>query len=83
MKSTFNNFESVADYVIFEDQQSGVATQTLEFPGGEDEDGGDDEEDDTDKTKVSDDDNPPLDEEVVHSPLPTQGGGKPGGKTTA
>lgn len=82
MKSTFNNFESITDSFIIEDQQPVFAMQTLEFPGGDDEDGGDDEEeaDDSDKTKVSDDDNPPIDEDVVHSPLPPQGGGKPGGR---
>lgn len=83
MESTFNNFESVTD-AIFEDQQTYFATQTLNFPGGEGEDeGGDDDEDksngdDADKSKGSDDDNPPLDDGVVHSPLPTQPGGKPG-----
>ncbi len=81
MESTFNNFESATDAAIFEDQQSDYATQTPGFPGGEDEDGGDEEQvDDKDKSKESDDDNPPLDEEVVHSPLTTQPGGKPGKK---
>ena len=81
MESTFNNFESIADAIIFEDQQSDFAVQTLNFPGGEDED--DDDSDDEeqnngdDKSNAADDDNPPLDDDVVHSPLPTQPGGKP------
>ena len=78
MESTFNNFESVTDCLLFEDQQTDfAAAQTHNFPGGDDEDGGDDEED---KSTGTDDGNPPLDEEVVHSPVPTQGGGKPAGK---
>ena len=79
--------KAVTDSMIFEDQQSDFATQTFSFPGGEGEDEDDDDEDDNDnsnddkdKSKASDDDNPPLDEDVVHSPLPTQTGGKPGKK---
>ena len=76
MESTFNNFESAANATQFEDQQSGFAVQTLDFPGGEDEDGGD-EEDDEDKSNVPNNDNPPLDGDVVHSPVNPQPGGKP------
>jgi hypothetical protein len=84
METTFNNFESATDSLIFEDQQSDFATQAF-FPGGEGEDEEEDDADESnaaneDQAKGSDDDNPPLDEDVVHSPLPTQGGGKPGKK---
>ena len=82
METTFNDFETVTDSIIFEDQQSDFATQTFNFPGGEGEDESGDEEQgnegNEDQGKESDDDNPPLDKEVVHSPLPTQDGGKPG-----
>jgi hypothetical protein len=87
METTFNNFETVTDSILFEDQGSYFATQTFNFPGGE---GEDEEEDDQDEdesnggnenqSQESGDDNPPLDEDVVHSPLPTQDGGKPGRK---
>ena len=76
MENTFNNFDSTVDSILFEDQQTGFATQDF-FPGGDDENGGGDNED---ESATSDNDNPPLDEEVVHSPLTGQTGGKP--KTT-
>lgn len=85
METTFNNFETVTDSILFEDQQSDFAIQTFNSPGGEgeDEESDDDNEDESnagneDQGKGSDEDNPPLDEDVVHSPLPTQTGGKPG-----
>ena len=89
METTFNNFESVTDSILFEDQQSNFATETFGFQGGEgddDEEDGDEDESNAgdtgneDQDKWSDDNNPPLDDEVVHSPLPTQTGGKPGKK---
>ncbi len=75
MESTFNNFESNTDFMLAEDQQTGFTTQTPGFPGGEDEDGDDEE----DTSTGSGDDNPPIDDDVVHSPVPTQPG-KPAGK---
>ncbi len=85
METTFNNLETVTDSITFEDQQLDFATQTFGLPGGEgeDEEDGDEEESNgsnKDQSKGSDEDNPPIDEDVVHSPLPTQDGGKPGKK---
>jgi hypothetical protein len=79
MESTFNNFESIVDAITFDNQQSDFAVQTLNFPGGEDDDDSDNEDKNNgdDKSNAADDDNPPLDGDVVHSPLPTQPGGKP------
>ena len=82
MEITTNDFETVTDSMIFEDQQA-----YSNFPGGDEEDD-DNESDDDDSGNAPDDDsgnapgddNPPLDEGVVHSPLPTQTGGKPRGK---
>lgn len=77
MESTFNNFETAFDSILFEDQQPDFATQTFSFPGGDDDEEEDGNDDAEDKSNGADDDNPPLDDDVVHSPLPTQPGGKP------
>ncbi len=77
--------ESNADFTTLETQHIPFNLQATNSPEGDDEDEADDnnqkEDDDQggDKTKSSDDDNPPIDKDVVHSPLTTQPGGKPGG----
>jgi len=70
---TANNFENLVDTFLVEDGEY-FANQTDYFPGP-----GDDDEDEggEDKSNEGDDDNPPLDDEVVHSPLTTETGGKP------
>ncbi|MEO8112663.1 MAG: hypothetical protein ABI594_21620 [Ginsengibacter sp.] len=75
--------ESTADFTTLETQQIPSNLQAANSPEGDDEDEEDDnnEKEDGDqggdKTTGSDDDNPPLDKDVVHSPLTTQPGGKP------
>lgn len=85
MENASNNFaESIADAMLLEDQYSNFNMQVVNYaePDDEDEDVIEDEveEEDTreDRSRGSDDDNPPLDKDVVHSPLRTQTGGKPG-----
>jgi hypothetical protein len=69
--------ESIADG-MYEIQQSNFDMLAINSPGPEDEDENDDDDKDDDKGKGSNDDNdPPLDEEVVHSPVTTQDGGRP------
>ncbi len=84
MENTSKDFaESVADATTLETQHSNfnlLAVSSTE-PEDEDEDEDDNEKEDEseggDKSKGSDDDNPPLDKDIVHSPLPPQTGGKP------
>lgn len=38
---------------------------------------GPDDEEEEEEGEEEQDDNPPLDEEIVHSPVPTQSGGRP------
>lgn len=78
METTTNNFTNFAD-------ELSTALQTNYFPGPGDEndDNENDDNDDSnndDKSNNSGDDNPPLDEDVVHSPLTTDPGGKPKSK---
>lgn len=67
MEITINDFENSASSVLSGDQHLSVAMHTLNFPG-------DDEDEDEDESGEPNDENPPADEEVVHSPVPTQPG---------
>ncbi len=72
--------ESVAEFTTSEAQHVYFNPQAFDStgPGDDDEEEGEKEtEEDEDKSKGSDDDNPPLDKDVVHSPLNPQSGGKP------
>lgn len=78
--------ESTADFATLETQRIPFHLQAANSPEGDDEDEEDEEDDNTekedeggDKSENSDDDNPPLDKDVVHSPVTTQPGGRPGG----
>jgi len=80
----FDFDEGIAD-ALFETQQSNAYMPAVNSagPGDEDEEEDEEENDDDkgkssdDKGKSSDDNDPPIDEEVVHSPLSPQTGGKP------
>jgi hypothetical protein len=80
MENINNDFaENIAD-AVFEIEQSNFYLPDINSPGpgdDDDEEGDDDADKDKDKSKSSNDDDPPLDEDVVHSPLTTQDGGKP------
>ena len=71
METSNYDFEDMAEMFIF-------TSQGDYFPGPGDEDGGEEEDNSgDDDDKGSNDDNPPLDNDVVHSPLTTDSGGKP------
>jgi len=74
METAINNFENLVG-------ELNPTSQTDYFPGpGDENDDNENENDDNnseDKGNNTGDDNPPLDEEVVHSPLTTDPGGKP------
>jgi len=77
MENSNNNFETLA-YTMQAEEELYFAAETNYFPGPDDEDEGEDEDNsNADETKDAGDDNPPLDDDVVHSPLTTQSGGKP------
>jgi hypothetical protein len=72
MENSSNNFEENMTQNSLLDEQvpdSDLHAAHFDGPGDEDEEeeGGEEMEDD----------NPPLDEDVVHSPVPTQSGGRP------
>ena len=80
MQNTTNDYaESTTDAALLEMEQSELYVYAMNSPGPEDENEDDDEDenDNSDKGKGSTDDDPPIDEDVVHSPLPPQTGGKP------
>ncbi len=75
--------ESTADFTTLETQRIPFNLQAANSPEGDDEeeeeDNNEKKDEGGDKTTGSDDDNPPIDKDVVHSPVTTQPGGKPGG----
>ena len=75
--------ESTADFATLETQRIPFHLQAANSPEGDDKDEEDDnteqEDDGGDKSEDSGNDNPPLDKDVVHSPVTTQSGGRPGG----
>ena len=71
MENSSNNFaENSAEDTFSTDQQFDFIEQASFATGPDDEDEEPAEEEEQD-------DNPPLDDEIVHSPVPTQSGGKP------
>ena len=72
MENSSNNFaENIAEDAFLMLQDSGLDLPSSNFSGPDDdeeEDGGEEE---------GQEDNPPLDEDIVHSPVPTQSGGRP------
>lgn len=82
MENTSTNFvESIADPIALEAQHLNFNLLSVSATEPEDEDEDDNEKEEEseggDRSKGSDDDNPPLDKDIVHSPLPPQTGGKP------
>jgi hypothetical protein len=78
MENSFSNSgEGMVDTMLLEDQQLDFFAQNFNQtgPGDEEEEGSEAEEEGEDKG--SNDEDPPLDEEIVHSPVPLQTGGKP------
>ena len=71
MENSSNNLTgNSAEDTFSTDQQINFAEQSFFTSGPDDEDEEPAEEEEQD-------DNPPLDDEIVHSPVPTQSGGKP------
>jgi len=71
MENSSNNLtEKGAEDTFSTDEHFNLAEQSFAGfgPDDEDEEPGEEEEQD---------DNPPLDDEIVHSPVPTQSGGRP------
>jgi hypothetical protein len=65
------------DFVLLEDHQSNFDLQVMNYSGPDDKDENENEDEGEDSNEVSGDDNPPLDDNVVHSPVLPQTGGKP------
>lgn len=74
MENVYNDFTGISD-AGFATQQPDFYLQTIASSAPDDED--EDTKDDDDKTEGPTESDPPLDDEVVHSPLPPQTGGKP------
>lgn len=66
--------ENITGFAIFENINSDFYLYATNSPDPEDED---EEEDEDDDNSTGSEDDPPIDEEVVHSPVPTKGGGRP------
>lgn len=80
MENSFNNSEEEVAYTtMLHASEQGIDSQYVNDPGPEDEDEEDTEmEEGFEEEETSNgDDNPPLDEDIVHSPVPTQTGGRP------
>lgn len=76
--------EEMAYSTMLGNQESGSDTQFFEDPGPDDEDEEESEEEEAQQegeeaqeAESSGDDNPPLDDDIVHSPVPTKTGGRP------
>lgn len=76
MKTNHLFSEGFADAEISEDQFD-FYLQNFYVPGPGDEEDDDEKDKDEDAANNPGNDDPPLDDEVVHSPLPTDPGGKP------
>ena len=83
METLNNDFaETVAGNAVLETYQSDFDLHDFGSAGPGDEEENEDEDaenegNDNSGNKGSDDNDPPLDEEVVHSPVPTKSGGTP------
>lgn len=77
MENTTNNYvESKADLTTFEDHQSNFNLQAMNSSSPNEEDENEDEDKGEDSNEGSEDSDPPLDDNVVHSPVPPQTGGR-------
>ena len=73
MENSSNNLaENSVEDTFSTDQQFDFVEQTSFASGPDDE-----EEEEEPAEEEEQDDNPPLDDEIVHSPVPTQSGGRP------
>ena len=78
MENLFFDFaDGVTEATLLEDQQSDFNTHTFSSTGPGDEDDSEDKSEEEGADEGNDDENPPLDSEIVHSPVTTQTGGKP------
>ncbi len=72
MENSSNNFEeNMAQNSLSGMQHADADLHAADFAGPGDED------EEEESVEEPEDDNPPLDEDVVHSPVPTQSGGRP------
>ena len=73
MENSSNNFaENFAEDAFLSARDTGIDLPTSNFSDPDDE-----EEEEGGGEEEAQEDNPPLDEEIVHSPVPTQSGGRP------
>ena len=70
-----NSFDNLVDNIAFEEADFFSDVTYAAGPGDEDEEKGEPEEEENNEGNESE--NPPLDPTIVHSPVPTQSGGKP------
>lgn len=82
MENINNDFaETIAGNAVPEIYQSNFDLHDFNSPGPEDEEEDEEDTEDAGKDETSneatDDNDPPLDEDVVHSPLPPKSGGTP------
>lgn len=77
--SLSNSVEGMVDAMQLEDYQWELSFQDLALsgPGDEDEDESEEEGEEDGGSGGNNDEDPPLDEDIVHSPVPLQSGGKP------
>lgn len=77
--SSINFAENIAEDALSEDQYSAFYTEAVDpkEPGDDEEEEEQDQDQEEDKGQSGEDDNPPLDPDVVHSPVTTQSGGMP------
>lgn len=71
-----NDFtEDINEAATFEMETSNLYINSFDFPGPDDEDE-DDESDDNNDDSAANDEEPPIDKDVVHSPVPPRTGGR-------
>ena len=73
----FFSDESMTDAATFQDQSFDFNLQNQDAPTPDDDEDENDDEDDDKGSNESGNDDPPLDQDVVHSPVIPQDGGKP------
>ncbi|MEO6720215.1 MAG: hypothetical protein ABIN67_07600 [Ferruginibacter sp.] len=77
MENSSNNFAAdMACITELENYDSVFNTPFADSPGPDDEDEEEGEEAEQSEEVTNDDDNPPMDNEIVHSPVTTQNGGR-------
>ncbi len=73
--SSNNSAEDMTYSTLLESYEADFNAQFVDLSGPDDEDNEEEEEDGGNESDNAND--PPLDEEVVHSPVPTERGGMP------